>query len=175
MGYTRYFLINGIMLYAALTIIYKNGLNANVFEKRGSALQQVFIGILIASCFLLGIVCINVIGFQTIPRLFGFVQAGWADILCFVALQALIAVTEETIFRGLLSAIGKKCHLNGWVIIIGSAVLFGVFHWIFNYDLFQMVFSIVLGFVFSTLYMKNKYCSIYALMLAHFLYNIAIS
>lgn len=175
MGYMRYFLVNGIMLYVALTIIYKTGMNANVFEKRGSALQQVLIGIVIALCFLFGIVCINVIGFQTIPHLFHFVQAGWTDILCFVALQALVAITEETIFRGLLSEIGKRCHLNCWLIIVGSAILFGVFHWIFNFDLFQMVFTFILGFVFSTLYMKSAHCSIYALMLAHFLYDIVIA
>ena len=58
--------------------------------------------------------------------------------------------------------------------MIGSALLFGCLHWIFNGDVLQFVYALVIGVVFSVVYQKSKSCSIYSLMLAHFIYNLAV-
>ncbi len=92
----------------------------------------------------------------------------------FIGFQLLVAITEEVFFRGYLTALGQRWRLDWKIIALASALLFGFLHWIFNGDILQFVFALVIGVVFSTVYQKSKSCSIYSLMLAHFIYNLAV-
>ncbi len=92
----------------------------------------------------------------------------------FIVFQLLVAITEEVLFRGYLTALGQRWCLDWKIIALASALLFGFLHWIFNGDILQFVFAVVIGVVFSVVYQKAKSCSIYSLMLAHFIYNLAV-
>lgn len=92
----------------------------------------------------------------------------------FIGFLLLVAITEELFFRGYLTILGRRLQLDWKIIVIGSALLFGFLHWIFNGDVLQFVFAVVIGVVFSVVYQKAKSCSIYSLILAHFVYNLAI-
>ena len=92
----------------------------------------------------------------------------------FIVFQLLVAVTEEVFFRGYLTILGRRLQIDWKIIVIGSALCFGLFHWLFNGDVMQLVYAVVIGVVFSVVYQKAKTCSIYSLILAHLVYNLAI-
>lgn len=81
---------------------------------------------------------------------FGSAQTGWlAFLLVLVVTSPLQAVAEEVFFRGyLLQAIGSATN-RAWVGIVGSALVFALFHGTQNPALFahRFVFGLIAGWL----------------------------
>lgn len=59
--------------------------------------------------------------------------------------------------------------------ILCTAALFAGIHFVFNQDLNQFFTALIVGLLFAIVLVKNRNCSIYSLILAHLLYDLAIS
>ena len=147
------------------------------FQPRTTLLQLAW-GLGLALFFIAVMVFVNV-AIVGIPFLlhvthkFGFLTWGAKNALIFFVFTLFVAVTEELFFRGwLLSVLKIKLHPALSVVI--TALLFGLVHLI-TAGLVSFLFSTVLGLVFALIKVKFKSCSVYSLMLAHLLYNLAFT
>ncbi len=138
-----------------------------------SALRQIGWGIGLGLGLLILVGAINVLFFHSFSVFF-FAACPAKVIVNFLTFQILVAVTEELLFRGYFTELGRQWKLNDLLIALLSALLFGALHWLFNRDLIQFIMATAIGLLFSLFYIKEKSCSIYSLMIAHFLYDIAI-
>ena len=144
-----------------------------ILKPTTSALRQIGWGIGLGLGLLILVGAINVLFFQSFSVFF-FAARPTKVIVNFLTFQILVAVTEELLFRGYFTELGRQWKMNDLLIALLSALLFGVLHWLFNRNLIQFVMSTAIGLIFSLFYIKEINCSIYSLMIAHFLYDIAI-
>ncbi|OFX87395.1 MAG: hypothetical protein A2W99_07065 [Bacteroidetes bacterium GWF2_33_16] len=79
-------------------------------------------------------------------------------------------IVEEFIFRGYLMPRLEILFKHGWVVIVLSAILFGIGH-IGNLSLAGVIVPTLIGLIFSFHY--YKYRNIISLMIAHFLIDFA--
>lgn len=136
---------------------------------------QMIIGILIgvAMSFILTL----------IPHLFGFgkyVDNGkrykylWQFIYEFFYCIFAIGFVEEFVFRGFVYEKIKIISQKDMIAIIGSSVLFGVFH-LFSGNIVQMIMTACIGAFFCFCRLKIKNCSTLSLIIGHGVYDALIT
>ena len=92
----------------------------------------------------------------------------------FLLFQALVAIVEEGLFRVWLVR-RLEGSLRGYApAALVSALLFALLHLIWNGSWFQFFVAFGIGAVFSLALRKGKHCTPPSLILAHFLYDLAI-
>jgi membrane protease YdiL (CAAX protease family) len=91
---------------------------------------------------------------------------GGSDLwLTFLAAAIMAPIVEELALRGMVFRLYEKYNLKPWIIILISAVLFGVFH----LNLIQGVFATVVGIIYAIGFYWSK--SIWVPILMHFVNN----
>lgn len=118
-----------------------------------------------------------------IPHLLGFGEyfdSGkkykylWQFIYEFFYCILAVGFVEEFVFRGFIYKKIKNISRKDIIAIIGSSVLFGVFH-IFSGNIFQMIMTACLGIFFCFCRLKIKNCSTLSLIIAHGIYDAFIT
>lgn len=171
-GLDKFILYMTVLLFTAFVLFDKEK-RKKIFCPNVPPLTQAVFGLLIWLCTICVVGVVNITLFHSFS-LFQFTLLDPKNICIFLAFQLLVAVTEEILFRGYLTELGKNLHLHWVVIALVSSSFFGIVHWVFQQDIIQLITALLLGFVFSLIYQKSKRCSIYSLIVAHFLYDIAI-
>jgi membrane protease YdiL (CAAX protease family) len=118
-----------------------------------------------------------------IPHLFGFgeyVDSGkrykylWQFIYEFFYCIFAVGFVEEFVFRGFIYEKINRISQKDMIAIIGSSVLFGVFH-LFSGNLIQMLMTTCIGVFFCFCRLKVKNCSTLSLIIAHGVYDALIT
>lgn len=118
-----------------------------------------------------------------IPHLFGFgeyVDNGkrykylWQFIFEFFYCIVAVGFVEEFVFRGFVYEKIKGISQKDMTSIIGSSVLFGVFH-LFSGNIVQMIMTACIGAFFCFCRLKVKNCSTLSLMIGHGVYDALIT
>ncbi len=136
---------------------------------------QIIVGVLIgvAMSFILTL----------IPHLFGFgeyVDSGkryrylWQFIYEFFYYIFAVGFAEEFVFRGFVYEKIKSISQKDMIAIIGSSVLFGVFH-LFSGNILQMIMTACIGVIFCFCRLKVKNCSTLSLIIGHGVYDALIT
>ena len=167
------FILYALILFITLFLLIDQEERRQILFPKQKLLFQFLWGVGLAGLFIAICAGIN-LGLSSGVAAFQFRTIEIKQMAAFIVFQLLVAVTEEVLFRGYLTILGRRLQLDWKIIVIGSALLFGCLHWIFNGDVLQFVFAVVIGVVFSVVYQKAKSCAIYSLMLAHFIYNLAV-
>ena len=172
------YIINGGWLIVTIVLIcLSKRARADVRFQPRTILPQLAWGIGLALFFIAVMVMVNILygapAKLLISSLFGFLKYGTKNTLIFFAFQLLVAVTEELFYRGWLPSV-LRIKLHPVLSAVITALLFGLVH-LLTAGLTSFIFSTVLGLVFALVKLKFKSCSIYSLMLAHLLYNLAFT
>lgn len=157
-----------------LMIVNKDKLSEYGFSKEKISLQ-IISGVMIgfAMSFILTL----------IPHLLGFgeyVDNGkryeylWQFIYEFFYFIFAVAFVEEFVFRGFVYQKIKSLGQKDAIAIIGSSVLFGVFH-LLGGNAIQMVMTAFIGAFFCFCRLKIKNCSTLSLIIAHGIYDAMIT
>lgn len=96
-------------------------------------------------------------------------QFAYEFLYCIVA----VGLVEEFIFRGFIYNKIKKISGNEIAAVIGSSVLFGIFH-LFGGSIVQMIMTAFIGAFFCLCKLKIKNCSLLSLIIAHGIYDALI-
>ena len=82
------------------------------------------------------------------------------------------AISEECVYRGFLLSFFQRLFDNPILSVSLSAVLFGVGHYPSYHSMDQVVFALIMGFIFGYLRLKEpEKFTLFSLSLAHFLHN----
>ena len=168
-----YFCIYILVLLVTLFLLCSADKRRAIFHADVSVFSQIVYGLLLAAGLLAVLGAVNLIVFRSFSLL-QFLRADGKTIINFLAFQLLVAVTEEAFFRGYLTELGKKYRVPRPLLVIATAALFGVLHLLSNRTLVGVLVPTFIGVAFEVCYVYSKRCTIYSLMLAHFLYDIAI-
>ena len=84
-----------------------------------------------------------------------------------------VGAVEEIVFRGFVYSQIKGIFSNEWVAIIGSSILFGLFHILIG-NMIQVCITTIIGFIFCLVRYKIKGCSMLSLILMHGVYDFMI-
>lgn len=87
---------------------------------------------------------------------------------------AAIGFVEELVFRGFVYDRIKNIGQNEIAAVIGSSVLFGLFH-LFAGNIVQMIVTAFIGAFFCLCRLKIKNCSFLSLVIAHGIYDALIT
>lgn len=98
----------------------------------------------------------------------------WQFVYEFFYCIAAIGFVEELVFRGFIYNRIKKISRNEIAAVIGSSVLFGVFH-LFGGNIVQMIMTAFIGAFFCLCRLKIKNCSVLSLIIAHGIYDALIT
>ncbi len=118
-----------------------------------------------------------------IPHLLGFgeyVDSGkrykylWQFIYEFFYCIFAIGLVEECVFRGFVYKKVKSISQKDMIAIIGSSVLFGVFH-LFGGNIIQMLMTACIGAFFCFCRLRVKNCSTLSLIIGHGVYDALIT
>lgn len=118
-----------------------------------------------------------------VPHLVGFgayVDSGkrytylWQFAYEFLYCIAAVGLAEEFVFRGFIYNKIKKISGNDIAAVIGSSVLFGIFH-LFGGNIVQMIMTAFIGAFFCLCKHKIKNCSLLSLIIAHGIYDALIT
>ncbi len=118
-----------------------------------------------------------------IPHLLGlgkYVDSGeryeylWQFIFEFFYCIVAIGFVEEFVFRGFVYEKIKGISQKDMTAIIGSSVLFGVFH-LFSGNIVQMIMTACIGAFFCFCRLKVKNCSTLSLIIGHGVYDALIT
>lgn len=122
-----------------------------------------------------------------LPHLFGFgeyVDSGkrykylWQFLYEFFYCIFAIGLVEEFVFRGFVYKKVKSISQKDMIAILGSSVLFDIFH-LFSGNMIQMLMTVCIGafffffFCFCRLQIKN--CSTLSLIIGHGVYDALIT
>lgn len=136
---------------------------------------QIIVGVLIG-------IAMSII-LTLIPHLFGFgeyVDNGrrykylWQFIYEFFYCIFAIGLVEEFVFRGFVYKKVKSISQKDMVAIIGSSVLFGIFH-LFSGNMIQMLMTACIGAFFCLCRSQVKNCSTLSLIIGHGVYDALIT
>lgn len=134
---------------------------------------QLSIGFALALILVLVLGIINIAFFRSFA-VFQFLKLSASTKVNFFVFQLLVAITEELLFRGYLLAnfikITKSTLLSAFI----TSVLFGLTHFLINHNTVQLIIAFSISLLFSITLINSKKCSIYSLILAHLLYDLAI-
>lgn len=137
--------------------------------------HQILAGVLIAAAMSLVL--------TLVPHLVGFgayVDNGkrytylWQFVYEFLYCIAAVGFVEELVFRGFIYNKFKKISGNDIAAVIGSSVLFGLFH-ILSGNIIQMIMTAFIGAFFCLCKLKIKNCSLLSLIIAHGIYDALIT
>ena len=92
----------------------------------------------------------------------------------FIYCIAAVGFAEEFVFRGFIYRKLSDIFEKESIAIIGSSVLFGLFH-IFNGNILQVIFTTALGFIYCAARKKIKGCTLLSLMICHGIYDAMIA
>ena len=92
----------------------------------------------------------------------------------FVYLVFGVAAVEELVFRGFVYLRIKNISGKDWVAVVGSSVLFGLFH-IFGGNVLQIILTGCMGAVWCLMRLKIKNLSTTSLIIGHGVYDWLIS
>lgn len=118
-----------------------------------------------------------------VPHLAGFgeyVDGGkrytylWQFAYEFLYCITAVGLAEEFVFRGFIYNRIKKIGRINAVAVIGSSVLFGIFH-LFGGSIVQMIMTAFIGAFFCLCKLKIKNCSLLSLIIAHGIYDALIT
>ena len=118
-----------------------------------------------------------------IPHLFGFgeyVDSGkrykylWQFIYEFFYCIFAVGFVEEFVFRGFFYEKIKSISQKDMIAIIGSSVLFGVFH-LFSGNIVQMIMTACIGAFYCFCRLKVNNCSTLSLIIGHGVYDALIT
>lgn len=120
-------------------------------------------------------VCIDQNAYTLLAKLPGFQPLGgipvidssfwkWIDLTIGLL---LVGMFEELIFRGYMLMVIRQYTKNPTVIVLVSALIFGLIHW--SLGLHAVLITALIGAVFMLAYLWSR--SLPAIMLAHFLVN----
>lgn len=98
----------------------------------------------------------------------------WQFVYEFFYCIVAIGFVEELVFRGFVYNRIKKISQNEIAAVIGSSVLFGVFH-LFGGNIVQMIMTAFIGAFFCLCRLKIKNCSVLSLIIAHGIYDALIA
>ena len=164
-----------IALVPAIIMVVNKDKLADYGFSRGKIMLQIIVGVIIG-------VAMSLI-FTLIPHLLGFgeyVDSGkryeylWQFIYEFFYCIFAVGFVEEFVFRGFVYGKIKNIGQKDMIAIIGSSVLFGVFH-LFSGNIIQMLMTACLGVFFCFCRLKVKYCSTLSLIIAHGVYDALIT
>ncbi|MBQ4604512.1 MAG: CPBP family intramembrane metalloprotease [Clostridia bacterium] len=108
-------------------------------------------------------------------RVWTFLDYSLADAAELVLLQLLYSVTEELFMRCWLLRFTEHISSSKWIGVFVSSLLFGLAHWIFGGSFEKFAYLSVIGLVWGISLVKVKGCTIYSLILSHFLYDLAVA
>lgn len=98
----------------------------------------------------------------------------WQFIFEFFYCIVAVGFVEEFVFRGFVYEKIKAISQKDMTAIIGSSVLFGVFH-LFSGNIVQMIMTACIGAFFCFCRLKVKNCSTLSLMIGHGIYDALIT
>ena len=98
----------------------------------------------------------------------------WQFVFEFAYCIFAVAFAEEFVFRGFIFKRILEIGGRESVAVIGSSVLFGIFH-LFGENVLQMFMTAVLGVLFCLFRSKIRSCSLLSLILAHGIYDALIT
>lgn len=156
-----------------IMLINKDKLSDYGFRKN-RVLPQIFKGLALAVCL--------TIMFTLIPRLFGLGDyvsndSGFSTIWQFVYYLIYcifsVSLVEEFVFRGFIYNKIKNIFGKDIIAIIGSSILFGLFH-AFNGNILQIVLTTIIGIVLATFRLKVKETTTLSLIIGHGVYDFLI-
>lgn len=143
------------------------------FRKEG-IFKQIFIGIALG-------VAMSLV-FTLLPHLLGYGEYFssskdysylWQYIYEFVECIIAVGLVEEFVFRGFLYEKFKRIFGTDVAAVIGSSLLFGLFH-IFGGNILQIIMTGFIGALFCLFRMKIKDCSTLSLIITHGVYDALI-
>ena len=164
-----------IALVPAIIMVVNKDKLADYGFSRGKIMLQIIVGVIIG-------VAMSLI-FTLIPHLLGFgeyvdsekrYEYLWQFIYEFFYCIFAVGFVEEFVFRGFVYGKIKNIGQKDMIAIIGSSVLFGVFH-LFSGNIIQMLMTVCLGVFFCFCRLKVKYCSTLSLIIAHGVYDALIT
>ena len=159
---------------AIVMVVNKDKLANYGFSKRKIPFQ-IIVGVIIGAAMSLIL--------TLIPHLLGFgeyVDSGkryeylWQFIYEFFYCIFAVGLVEEFVFRGSIYEKIKSICQNDTIAIIGSSVLFGIFH-LFGGNIIQIIMTACLGVFFCFCRLKIKYSSTLSLIIAHGVYDALIT
>ena len=168
------FLLYGAILLLTLFCFCTPADRKALFQPSVSVFSQIWAGLGLAAGILAAVGAANLLLAGSFS-LFQFTRLSFTNAAVFLLFQLLVAVTEETLFRGYLLRWLQRRGIPQFGAIVLSAALFGALHWIFQRDLIQLVMATLIGLLFALVYIKWRRCTLWALILAHFLYDISIT
>ncbi len=92
--------------------------------------------------------------------------------IAYIFFQALVAVTEELVFRECFYKIFSHIRINAVLIIILISFLFGVWHFYLHHSYTQFVSSFVFSFLIHISRFKIQNFTLISCIIAHFFYDI---
>ena len=98
----------------------------------------------------------------------------WQFIYEFFYCIVAIGFVEEFVFRGFVYEKIKAISQKDMIAIIGSSVLFGIFH-LFSGNIVQMIMTSCIGAFFCFCRLKVKNCSTLSLIIGHGVYDALIT
>lgn len=98
----------------------------------------------------------------------------WQFAYEFLYCIAAVGLAEELVFRGFIYNRIKKIGRSNAAAVIGSSVLFGIFH-LFGGNIVQMIMTAFIGAFFCLCKLKIKNCSLLSLIIAHGIYDALIT
>lgn len=173
MAYVQSFAIYLCILLVTLLLIHRSraAREALVFPRK-KLLPQLVCAVALPLVLVTILGTLNVLLYGSFS-IFGFLALPPGLLVVFVVFQVLVAATEELLFRGLILSVLEE-KLGGAVGILLSAAAFSLLHFITSLSWVSAVVSFVIGLVFAFVKVNLKSCSVYSLMLAHLIYNLAI-
>lgn len=174
-------MISMIVIYWLIALIPIIVMNVSRSKLSDYGFNKEKIGLQIIIGILLGIGMSLVL--TVTPHLLGFgeyVSNGkiyaylWQFAYEFFYCIAAVSCVEEFVFRGLIYANIRQISSKDSIAVIGSSVLFGVFH-LFSGNIIQMVATACIGVILCVCRLKIKNCSIVSLIIAHGIYDAMIT
>lgn len=98
----------------------------------------------------------------------------WQFAYEFLYCIAAVGLVEEFIFRGFIYNKIKKISGNDIAAVIGSSVLFGLFH-LLGGNIVQVIMTTFIGALLCLCRLKIKNCSLLSLIIAHGIYDALIT
>lgn len=152
----------------------KASLGSLGFEKKG-IIKQILLGIglgLGTSLLLTGVPYL--IGLGKLVSNGKFYTEPWQFIYEFGYCILAVGAAEELVFRGFIYNKLKTVFENDVYAVIGSSVMFGLFH-ILSGNILQVLFAALLGLIFCLFRNKIKGCTLMTLVICHGIYDAMIT
>lgn len=158
------FLVPGLLM-----LMQKEKLRDIGFSREGVP-KQIILGLLLALPMSAILTVLPILlGLKDMVGNFSYTQV-WQFVFQFVYSIGGVALAEELVFRGYLFQKLLEIRNSRWFAIIGSSVLFGLFH-VFSGNPVQVLMTAIIGLIYCVYREKVRDCSLLSLIIAHGLYD----